>query len=216
MNSARLRIAAAALVLAIAVVLLWLQFTVVLSLESHWQRRLVLGLFLVLSSGLIFPVLGLIFPVLGLARHARHLGGPLEVLRRLGGIFPVLRKGWKAMQAQLHRLESRRIRKLRDAAASESQRIARMMAEKGPVLGRAVSSQFENTMLVIADRVRANKKKLFFGIYISLALLTLAFQLDVRSRMCTAEGTCAASYAKAGAWAVIWPLSWIVYLKGAF
>jgi hypothetical protein len=58
MNSAGLRIAAAALLLFIACAIVRLQFSVVFSLELHWQRWLVLGLFVVLSFGLISAVLG--------------------------------------------------------------------------------------------------------------------------------------------------------------
>src|SRR5688572_22528641 len=53
MDSAGLRAATAGLLLLITPAILWLQFSMVLSLDSPWQRRLVLGLLLVLSFGLI-------------------------------------------------------------------------------------------------------------------------------------------------------------------
>lgn len=45
-----------------------------------------------------------------------------------------------------------------------------------------------------------------------VAVLTLIFQLWVRSGVC--GDACTLSFAKAVAWAVIWPVSWIVYLAG--
>lgn len=54
-------------------------------------------------------------------------------------------------------------------------------------------------------------RKLFWA-YVVVALLTLVFQLWVRSGACGSD--CTLSYGKAVVWAVIWPLSWIVYIKG--
>jgi hypothetical protein len=52
-------------------------------------------------------------------------------------------------------------------------------------------------------------RKLFWA-YVVIGLLTLVFQLWVRTGAC--GGDCTLSYAKAVVWAVIWPASWIVYL----
>ena len=54
-------------------------------------------------------------------------------------------------------------------------------------------------------------RKLFWA-YVAIGLLTLVFQLWVRSGACGDD--CTASYGKAVVWAALWPLSWIVYLKG--
>lgn len=54
-------------------------------------------------------------------------------------------------------------------------------------------------------------RKLFWA-YVAIGLLTLVFQLWVRTGACAAD--CTLSYGKAVVWAVVWPLSWIVYLKG--
>jgi hypothetical protein len=48
--------------------------------------------------------------------------------------------------------------------------------------------------------------------YAAAAGVTLAFQFWVRSGVCADH--CSLSFAKAVVWATIWPLSWIVYLKG--
>ena len=54
-------------------------------------------------------------------------------------------------------------------------------------------------------------RKLFWA-YVAIGLLTLVFQLRVRTGACAAD--CTLSYGKAVVWAVVWPLSWIVYMKG--
>jgi hypothetical protein len=51
--------------------------------------------------------------------------------------------------------------------------------------------------------------------YVVLGILTLIFQIYVRTGPCALEGDCALSYAKAVVWAVIWPASWFVFLSGA-
>ena len=52
--------------------------------------------------------------------------------------------------------------------------------------------------------------------YVVLGLLTLVFQIYVRTGPCTAAGDCATSYAKAVVWSVIWPARWFVYLTGPY
>ena len=48
--------------------------------------------------------------------------------------------------------------------------------------------------------------------YGAAALLTLIFQIWWRSGECGAG--CALSYAKGVVWAIIWPVSWVVFLSG--
>jgi hypothetical protein len=60
---------------------------------------------------------------------------------------------------------------------------------------------------------QATKKTLIWT-YVIIGVLTLAFQIYVRSPVCAEAGNCALSYAKAAVWSVIWPASWIAYLKG--
>jgi hypothetical protein len=45
-------------------------------------------------------------------------------------------------------------------------------------------------------------------------VLTLVFQIWVRSGYCVAAIPCSVSFLKAIVWASIWPVSWIVYLIG--
>ena len=47
--------------------------------------------------------------------------------------------------------------------------------------------------------------------YVVLGILTLIFQIYVRTGECSGFGDCALSYAKAIVWAAIWPASWFVY-----
>jgi len=49
-------------------------------------------------------------------------------------------------------------------------------------------------------------------VYAIAALLTLAFQIWVRTGVC--GDACALSYVKAIVWAIIWPASWFFYLRG--
>ncbi len=49
-------------------------------------------------------------------------------------------------------------------------------------------------------------------VYLVIALLTLGFQIWVRSGVC--GDACGISFVKGVVWAVIWPASWIVYLIG--
>jgi len=50
------------------------------------------------------------------------------------------------------------------------------------------------------------------ALYALMGVLTLVFQVYVRSSQCAPD--CALSYAKAVIWSTIWPASWIVYLAG--
>jgi hypothetical protein len=57
------------------------------------------------------------------------------------------------------------------------------------------------------------KKLLVWG-YVAIAVLTLAFQISVRSSQCLDASDCGASFAKGLVWSLVWPASWAVYLKG--
>jgi len=59
-------------------------------------------------------------------------------------------------------------------------------------------------------------KKFLLGIYLAGAIATLVFQIGVRSHECHGASNCAISYGKALVWSVIWPASWVAYLKGRF
>jgi hypothetical protein len=48
--------------------------------------------------------------------------------------------------------------------------------------------------------------------YGAAGLLTLIFQIWWRSGQC--GDACALSFAKAMVWSIIWPLSWVVFLRG--
>jgi hypothetical protein len=56
------------------------------------------------------------------------------------------------------------------------------------------------------------RDRLWFVLYVLVAVLTLMFQVYVRSSQCAPD--CALSYAKAVVWSSIWPVSWTVYLAG--
>ena len=49
-------------------------------------------------------------------------------------------------------------------------------------------------------------------VYAGIGILTLIFQIWVRSYQCAGFEDCGLSFVKAIVWSVIWPLSWIVYL----
>jgi hypothetical protein len=49
-------------------------------------------------------------------------------------------------------------------------------------------------------------------LYLLMAVVTLLFQIYVRSSQCAPD--CGLSYAKAVVWAAIWPAFWIVCLAG--
>jgi hypothetical protein len=51
-------------------------------------------------------------------------------------------------------------------------------------------------------------------VYLAVAVLTLAFQLQIRFRECEALTACGLDFAKAFVWALAWPASWIVYWAG--
>jgi hypothetical protein len=59
-------------------------------------------------------------------------------------------------------------------------------------------------------------KKFLLGIYLAGSIATLFFQIGVRSQECAGARNCAISYGKAVVWSVIWPASWVAYLKGRF
>jgi hypothetical protein len=50
--------------------------------------------------------------------------------------------------------------------------------------------------------------------YVGVAILTLAFQIWIRSYQCTGIEGCGLSFAKAIVWSAVWPASWVVYLAG--
>ena len=52
------------------------------------------------------------------------------------------------------------------------------------------------------------------SLYAGMGIITLIFQIWVRSHQCTGFEACGLSFLKAGAWSTIWPISWIVYLAG--
>jgi hypothetical protein len=59
------------------------------------------------------------------------------------------------------------------------------------------------------DRQQLRRQLIAYSV---MSLLTLMFQLYIRSSQCVTD--CPPSYAKAVIWAMIWPLSWLVYLAG--
>jgi hypothetical protein len=56
------------------------------------------------------------------------------------------------------------------------------------------------------------RKRTWHALYCLIAVLTLVFQIHIRSSQCAPD--CALSYAKAVVWSSIWPASWIMYLAG--
>ena len=70
----------------------------------------------------------------------------------------------------------------------------------------------EKTRSTEATRRLAGREWLY--LYAGMAVLTLIFQVWVRSYQCTGIQDCGLSFAKAIVWSVIWPISWIVYLAG--
>ena len=56
------------------------------------------------------------------------------------------------------------------------------------------------------------RQRSWVGIYVIMAILTLIFQIYVRTPQCTPD--CTISYAKAVVWSTVWPASWVVYLAG--
>jgi hypothetical protein len=57
-------------------------------------------------------------------------------------------------------------------------------------------------------------KREWVTFYFGAALLTLLFQIYVRSDECQGLAGCGASFSKGLAWAVVWPASWLVFLAG--
>jgi hypothetical protein len=70
----------------------------------------------------------------------------------------------------------------------------------------------ESTMTKSTEHSGLSSNQLWLTLYGIIAILTLIFQIYVRSSQCAPD--CALSYLKAVVWAVIWPASWIVYLAG--
>jgi hypothetical protein len=56
--------------------------------------------------------------------------------------------------------------------------------------------------------------KKLVAFYGAMALLTLLFQIWVRSSQCSGFEDCGLRFVKAAVWAAIWPASWAVYLPG--
>ena len=54
----------------------------------------------------------------------------------------------------------------------------------------------------------------WFRPYVGMAVVTLLFQIWVRSYACTGIDGCGLSFAKAIVWSAIWPASWVVYIAG--
>lgn len=65
-----------------------------------------------------------------------------------------------------------------------------------------------------AESTRRLAGREWLYLYVGLAVLTLIFQIWVRSYECAGLQDCGLSFAKAIVWSVIWPISWIVYLAG--
>jgi hypothetical protein len=57
-------------------------------------------------------------------------------------------------------------------------------------------------------------RRLLLSCYLIAALLTLAFQIWVRSDECLGVTACGMSFAKGVVWSLAWPLSWVVYIAG--
>ena len=53
------------------------------------------------------------------------------------------------------------------------------------------------------------------SVYAGAALVTVGFQIYVRSEKCFGYRACAVSLAKGAVWSAIWPVLWPVYLAGA-
>ena len=74
-------------------------------------------------------------------------------------------------------------------------------------------SHIESLSLPAGVTAMVNKMK-WVAFYGAMALLTLLFQIWVRSSQCSGFEDCGLSFVKAAIWAVIWPASWVVYLAG--
>jgi hypothetical protein len=67
------------------------------------------------------------------------------------------------------------------------------------------------TVMGMATSITRQK---WFRPYLAMAIVTLLFQIWVRSYECVGLGGCGLSFAKAVVWSVIWPASWVVYING--
>jgi len=56
-------------------------------------------------------------------------------------------------------------------------------------------------------------RKMLWG-YIVIGVLTLIFELYIRLPVCMPTNDCTSSLIKGFGFSVVWPLGWIVYLKG--
>jgi hypothetical protein len=50
--------------------------------------------------------------------------------------------------------------------------------------------------------------------YVAVGVLTLMFQIYVRLPQCDAISDCVTTMGKGVVWSAIWPVSWLVYLRG--
>jgi hypothetical protein len=75
-----------------------------------------------------------------------------------------------------------------------------------------MGERMERTMSKSVEGPRLSGNQLWLTLYGVMAVLSLIFQIYVRSSQCALD--CALSYAKAVVWSAIWPASWIVYLAG--
>jgi hypothetical protein len=75
-----------------------------------------------------------------------------------------------------------------------------------------MGERMERTMSKSVESPRLSGNQLWLTLYGVMAVLTLIFQIYVRSSQCAPD--CTLSFAKAVVWSVIWPASWIVYLAG--
>ena len=56
--------------------------------------------------------------------------------------------------------------------------------------------------------------KKLLAIYLAIAVLTLIFEIYVRTPQCAGMASCAVSYGKGVIWSIVWPAGWYVYVKG--
>jgi hypothetical protein len=56
-------------------------------------------------------------------------------------------------------------------------------------------------------------RKMLWG-YVGIGVLTLIFELSIRLPVCMPTSDCTGSLIKGLAFSVVWPVGWVVYLKG--